>query len=113
MTLRLWRIQVLVAGIVLSVMVLSGGRGVSQIKHAPEDGRDEHRAERRMDELQREHDHLRLDIERRLVRIETYLNALAVLITGIAVAVGGQWGVRLFDLVALRRAATIRKDRQD
>lgn len=110
----IWQLRVVITACIFSLLVVGGGRTIAQIREASERfDRDERRIERRVDGLQKsyddlskKHDDLRLDIEKRLTRIETYggigLGLIGLLFTGVV----GQWGMRLFDVITQRRTVT-------
>jgi C4-dicarboxylate-specific signal transduction histidine kinase len=107
---RFWRLEMLTTGVLMSALILAGGRAAAQIQQVSQSDREERRVERRMDTLQRAHDDLRFEIERRLVRIETYVSAGTWLLGGIGLAVLGQLGKGLFDLIVWRRDQTIKNN---
>jgi outer membrane murein-binding lipoprotein Lpp len=109
---RIWKIKVLFTACMLSALILAGGRSLAQMRQASEQfDRDERRIERRVeglqkdfDELRKLHDDLRLDIEKRLTKIETYVGIGITLTSLLFLGVLGQLGMRLFDLVTQKRA---------
>lgn len=109
-TIWQFRLQVVVAACMFSTLIIGGGHVLGQIREASERfDRDERRLERKLEgvqndfeELRKKHDDLRLDIEKRLAKIETYqgieLSVLGLLLAGVLT----QWGMRLFDLLGKR-----------
>lgn len=110
---KYWRIKVVLTACMLSALIVIGGRSLAQMRQASEQfDRDERRIERRVetlqkdhDDLEKKHDDLRLEIEKRLTKIETYMGIGLTLIGLMFAGVVGQWGMRLVDLVSQRRAA--------
>lgn len=102
--LRIWRLEILLLTAAMATLIAIGGGSLAQIHRAEQDDADERRVERRVDTLQKAHDDLRLEIERRLTRIETYVQAGAWLLGAIGAVLLGQLGKGLLDLIAVRRA---------
>lgn len=103
---RFWRIKLVLTACMLSALIIFGGRSLAQIRRASEQfDRDERRIERKVNALQKEQDDLKLSLESRLVRIETYMSLGLGLLGVLGAGVLGQWGMRLFDLLAQRRSA--------
>jgi len=91
------QIQLVITTCMLIALVFVGGRSLAQMRQAVQSDRDERRIERKVEDLQKDqgdlkkaHDDLRLDIEKRLTRIETYMYAGLWLLGGITLAVVGQ-----------------------
>lgn len=103
------RLEILLIVCALVLLVAAGGQALAQIQRAEqsdhEERRIERRIERRMDAAQKAHDDLRLEIERRLIKIETYVYAGIWLIGGIYLAVIGQLVKLGRDVVLRLRAA--------
>ncbi len=93
------KIKILLNGCALAALIALGGRTLAQMRQAERDERrDERRIERKVDDLQKDHDELKLSLERRLVRLETLLTSLPDLkwLLGlIGVLQGGQLAVPL------------------
>lgn len=110
---RIWQIKLILTACMLAALVVGGGRSLAQMRQASgQFDRDERRIERRVegiqkdfDELRKTYDELRLDIEKRLTKIETYMGIGLSLLGLLGVGVMGQWGMRLFDLLAQKRVA--------
>jgi hypothetical protein len=107
---RIWQIKVIFTACMLAAMIAAGGRSLAQMRQIEQPDRDERRIERRVDGLQKDHDELRknyedfrLDLERRLTKMETYMQIGITLIGLLFVGVLSQLGMRLFDLVTQRR----------
>jgi hypothetical protein len=110
--MRRWiQIKLILTACLMAALIIICGRSLGQMRQADQSDRDERRLERRVDTLQKAHDDLRLDIERRLTKIETYVTAGAWLITGIGGVLLVQLGQGLFSLIAQYRERTRKGDR--
>src|SRR5262245_12689429 len=105
MRLRIWQIKVVLTACMIAGLILAGGRSLAQMREASQQfDWDDRRIERKVETLQKETDDLKLNLETRLVRIETYMSIGLGLLGVLGAGVLGQWGMRLFDLVVQRRA---------
>lgn len=100
---RIWQLEILLLAAAAALLIAVGGRSLAQIQRFEQNDRDDRRIERRVDTLQKSHDDLRLDIEKRLTKIETYVSAGIWLLSAIGAVMLGQLGKGLLDLIAVRR----------
>lgn len=107
---RIWRLELLGVCLAMALLIGVGGRSLAQIHRAEQVDREERRVERRMDAMQKNHDDLRLEIEKRLTRIETYVSAGIWMLGAIGAVLLGQLGKGVLDLLALRKVAAGREE---
>lgn len=108
MTVRpidIWRLKLLLVIVATMALIAMGGRAVAQMRQAEQLDREERRLDRKIEGLQKDLDDLKLGIERRLVRIETQMEAGVWLIAVIAGILLLGVGERAMSLIMTRRAA--------
>jgi hypothetical protein len=81
--------QLLLTGLAMMIPLFVAGAGLAQVQRYTDD-RETRRIERRINELEKEQDAFKLDIEKRLGPIETYVKIAVALLTLIATAYAGQ-----------------------
>lgn len=101
----IWQLEVIILVFAACALIGVGGHSLAQIQRAEQaqDDRNQSRIQRQVDGLQKSHDELRLDIEKRLTKIETYAGAGLWLLGAIGAVLLGQLGKGLLDLMAARR----------
>lgn len=115
MVVRVRRIEIVLLALALTLALFAAVGAVAQTQSSDDDRResskptghsfDVRRVERQVDALQTSHEQLKLNIEVRLTKIETYVTALLWLGGVIGALLFGQLGKNLLDLIAVRRGA--------
>lgn len=86
--MRKQRANLIFAGLALLSLVSVGGHSYAQMRELEMSERDERRAERRVEALQRDHDALRLNIETRLTKIETQMGIGIAMLSTLSGVIG-------------------------
>lgn len=103
---RIRRLEIVLISATLLLALAAGAGAIAQTQNIDRpEAHEIQRVERRVDTLQQAHDALKLDIEVRLARIETYVSSLLWLGGLIGALLFGQLGKNLLDVIAVRRGA--------
>lgn len=103
--LRIRKLEITLLALTLAFALFAGVQAVAQTQTDRSEIRDIQRVEHQVEDLSKAHDALKLNIEVRLAKIETYVTAGAWLLGLIGALLFGQLGKNLLDLIAVRRGA--------
>src|SRR5262245_55960498 len=105
MVIRFRKLEIGLLGVALAFALLMSVGAIAQTQNTDREARETWRLERQIDDLKQSHNDLKLNIEVRLAKIESYVETGAWLLGATVLLVVTQLGTRLLNLVMTKRAA--------